>query len=317
MLHLRSAPSPDIGFFDLGMDSLMAVELRNRVNRVFPDDLALSNTAVFDHPDATRLARHLNERLGEAPVRGPRIGPAAASPRREGQRIAIVGMACRFPGGPDLAAFQELLASGRDAVTRGRPDGLYADAETEADRPWGAYVEGMDLFDAGFFRISPVEAELMDPQQRMLLETSWAALEDAGIDPGRLRGASAGVYVGIANQRVPAPAGRPRPEPLRRHRQPLRHGGGAGGVHVRLRGAGDGHRHRVFRLAGRRAPGDDGSAARRGRSRARRWRQHRPLRRIQPGPAGGGHAVAGRALQDLRRLGGRLRARRGLRDSGC
>ena len=199
VLRLRSAPSPDVGFFDLGMDSLMAVELRNRINRVFADDLAVSNTAVFDHPDATRLARHLNERLGEAPARGPRIGPAAASPRREEQRIAIVGMACRFPGGHDLAAFQELLASGRDAVTRGRPDGLYADAETEADRPWGGYVEGMDLFDAGFFRISPVEAELMDPQQRMLLETGWAALEDAGIDPGRLRGTSAGVYVGIAN----------------------------------------------------------------------------------------------------------------------
>ena len=199
VLRLRSTPAPEIGFFDLGMDSLMAVELRNRLNRAFAGDLTLSNTAVFDHPDATRLALHLAERLGETPADRPRVEALIARGRGEEERIAVVGMACRFPDAPDPAAFRELLVSGRDAVTRGRADGLYADAETESDRPFGAYVEGLDLFDAGFFRISPVEAELMDPQQRMLLETGWAALEDAGIDPGRLRGTPAGVYVGIGN----------------------------------------------------------------------------------------------------------------------
>ncbi len=61
----------------------------------------------------------------------------------------------------------------------------------------GAFVEGPDQFDAGFFRMQPIEARTIDPQQRMLLETSWQALEDAGIDPGSLRGSRAGVYVGI------------------------------------------------------------------------------------------------------------------------
>ena len=169
VLRLRSPPAPDVGFFDLGMDSLMAVELRNRLNRAFAGDLALSNTAVFDHPDATRLARHLAAELEGTEPEAPstRLPPAVRRGHAE-EPVAIVGVACRFPGAPDLAAFRRLLASGGDAVTRGRPDGLFVDAETEADRPFGAYVEGIDRFDAAFFRIAPVEAELLDPQQRML-----------------------------------------------------------------------------------------------------------------------------------------------------
>ena len=197
VLRLRSSPSAEVGFFDLGMDSLMAVELRNRLNRAFAGDLTVSNTAVFDHPDARRLARHLAERLGAAS--DDRSPVTAPPPRREEEGIAIVGMACRFPGGPDLAAFGRLLESGGDAVARGRPDGLYVDARTEADRPFGGYVEGIDRFDADFFRIAPVEAEFLDPQQRLLLETSWAAIEDAGVDPGGLHGSRTGVYGGLSS----------------------------------------------------------------------------------------------------------------------
>ena len=213
VLRLRSAPSADVGFFDLGMDSLMAVELRNRVNRAFAGDFVLSNTAVFDHPDARRLARHLVAQLGEKPAGRPPTEAASARVRPEGDRIAIVGMACRFPGGPDLAGFRELLASGGNAVTRGRPDGLHVDAETEVDRPFGAYIEGIDRFDADFFRIAPVEAELLDPQQRMLLETSWAALEDAGLDPGLLRGSRTGVYGGVGSHDYEDLVGAPGDDP--------------------------------------------------------------------------------------------------------
>ena len=198
VLGLRSPPSPDVGFFDVGMDSLMAVELRNRVNRALAGEAALANTAIFDYPDTGRLARHLGELLGNVPARGPQAEAVLEARRPEGDRIAIVGMACRFPGSPELAAFQELLARGGDAVTKGRPGGLYVDAQTEADRPFGAYVEGIDRFDADFFRIAPVEAELLDPQQRLLLETSWAALEDAGIAPGGLRGSRIGVFGGVS-----------------------------------------------------------------------------------------------------------------------
>ena len=114
-----------------------------------------------------------------------------SSARREALQVtrpvAIVGMACRFPGSPDLSAFWRLLEAGSSAVTTSRPDSGadHGDgppqSRTTDDRvcPWGAFVHGIDQFDPGFFRIAPVEARLMDPQQRLLLETSWQALEDA------------------------------------------------------------------------------------------------------------------------------------------
>ena len=121
--------------------------------------------------------------------------------------IAIVGMACRFPGAADLEAFWQLLLEGKNAVTEGVPgsgEGRLGEiirnpqVQNEACR-YGAFVDDIDQFDASFFRISPVEAELLDPQQRMMLETSWLALEDAGIDPAGLKGSRAGVYTGISN----------------------------------------------------------------------------------------------------------------------
>ena len=207
VLRLPSTPDPSVGFFDLGMDSLMAVELRNRLNRAFAGDYTASNTVVFDYPDIASLARHLVEELGEVeaePV--PQTLPKPFSrpvsrPVEEG--IAIVGMACRFPGAPDLDAFRRLLEEGRSAVTEGRPDpiggdGVPADSEAgEGAYRHGAFIEGIDRFDARFFGIRPIEARTMDPRQRLLLETTWQALEDAGIDPGTLRGSRTGVYAGL------------------------------------------------------------------------------------------------------------------------
>ncbi|MDE0188400.1 MAG: polyketide synthase, partial [bacterium] len=121
--------------------------------------------------------------------------------------IAIVGMACKFPGADDLDAFWQVLLEGRNTVTEGLPGsggerlvGLFDDpaGRNEACR-FGAFVDGIDQFDAAFFRISPVEAQLLDPQQRMMLEVGWQALEDACIDPEGLRGTRTGVYTGISN----------------------------------------------------------------------------------------------------------------------
>ena len=129
---------------------------------------------------------------------------APASVPREGDGIAIVGMACRFPGAPDLRAFWNQLDAGRDAVTRGRRDngswaGIAGDP-ADADDAWnrGGFVDEIDRFDARFFGMTPIGTRMMDPQQRLLLETSWRALEDAGIDLESLRGSSTGVYAGIA-----------------------------------------------------------------------------------------------------------------------
>ncbi len=234
VLRLPSAPAPSVGFFDLGMDSLMAVELRNRLNRAFAGMCKVSNTVVFDYPEIQALARHIDGELGEIsaeatppkqPVPEPKqqtqpspepppaqpTAQIAQVPERPGkaqqdqEQIAIVGMACRFPGAPDLSGYWRQLRAGAEAVTDGRCDegpwsGIIGDPRaTEATNRRGGFIEGLDRFDAKFFGIQPIEARKMDPRQRMLLETSWHALEDAGIDPGPLRGSRAGVFAGLGS----------------------------------------------------------------------------------------------------------------------
>ena len=207
VLRLPSAPSSTVGFFDLGMDSLMAVELRNRLNRAFADEYVASNTVVFDYPDINMLAEHLADELGS-------LGPAPAPlqlvtqqqpvVRNDEDGIAVIGMACRFPGAPDIEAFWELLESGGNTVSDGRSDsgpweGVVGDPAAEDPiLRRGSFLDGLDQFDASFFNIRPIEAHSMDPRQRMVLETSWQALEDAAMDPDSLRHSRTGTYIGMA-----------------------------------------------------------------------------------------------------------------------
>ena len=208
VLRLPSPPEPTVGFFDLGMDSLMAVELRNRLNRAFSGEYTVSNTMVFDYPNINSLAQHLLEELGDieqtsptpAPQGSPTPGPTVEPAEDD---IAIVGMACRFPGARDLESFWQLLERGESAVTDGRGDdgpwsGVLGDPK--ADEPFlrrGGFVDGLEQFDAEFFGIAPIEARMMDPRQRLLLETCWRALEDGGLAPHKLKGRPIGVYVGM------------------------------------------------------------------------------------------------------------------------
>ena len=210
VLRMPSVPEPAVGFFDLGMDSLMAVELRNRLNRAFSETYVAPNTLVFDYPTIADLARHLVDVLGE-PVDEPEPEPEpAAEPApmpavpATDEAIAVVGMACRFPGAPDLETFWSQLEAGHDAITGGRQDngswsGIAGDP-ADGDKAWGrgGFVEGIDRFDARFFGMTPIGTRITDPQQRLLLETSWQAVEDAGIELESLRGSSTGVYAGIA-----------------------------------------------------------------------------------------------------------------------
>ena len=121
--------------------------------------------------------------------------------------IAIIGMACRFPGGsntPDL--YWDVLKNGVDTISEIPPDrwDINAYYDPDPDTPgkmygrWGGFLDQIDQFDPNFFGITPREAVSMDPQQRLLLEVCWEALENAGQAPGKLRGSQTGVFVGMS-----------------------------------------------------------------------------------------------------------------------
>ncbi|UED87478.1 type I polyketide synthase [Streptomyces profundus] len=190
-------------FRDLGFDSLTAVELRNRLTDLLGVDL--SATLTFDYPTPAELAAHLDERLpgnaGGATGTRPASGPTAPAD----EPIALVSMACRFPGAADSPeALWRLLADGVDTVAdfptdRGWDPDLFDPDPARVGKSTtsrGAFLYEAAEFDPEFFGMSPREALATDPQQRLLLEVAWEAVERARIAPASLRGSRAGVFAG-------------------------------------------------------------------------------------------------------------------------
>ncbi|WP_171171994.1 type I polyketide synthase, partial [Streptomyces sp. I05A-00742] len=197
------------GLFEQGLDSLTAVALRTRLEQEL--GVTLPTTIVFERPTISGLAEYLAE---VAPAHQPEAAPEpvaaavaepagavepAAGPGDDG--IAVIGVSCRLPGASTPQEFWDLLSAKTPTATPFPKDRL-------ADPIWselgdaipmhGSYLDNIADFDAPFFRISPREAKLLDPQQRLFLETAWEALEDAGCPAHTLDERPVGVYAGLS-----------------------------------------------------------------------------------------------------------------------
>ena len=202
-----SALHADEPYDHYGVDSLLVVSLTGRLQETYP---SLRSTVLFEHNTLGRLATHL---AGLEPAQGA-VATPSAPPAGEADvgPIAVVGLAGRYPGAPDLDAFWELLREGKSGVSEvpserwdwrvyaqdGRPDKSYT--------RWAGFIDEVDRFDSLFFGIAPREAKMLDPQQRLFLETAWAAIEDAGYTPAGLKGAArraasadVGVFAAVMN----------------------------------------------------------------------------------------------------------------------
>jgi amino acid adenylation domain-containing protein len=216
---------PEEGFFDMGLDSLTAIELRNRLQKL--TGLSLGAMVVFDYPSVKDLANYLAEELSKNRPSKPEKHEEnntqheqhtftkeqktikdvfySSENKQRHEPIAIVGMSCKFPDAPDLDTFWRVLRDGIDTTTEIPSErwdlAAFYDPDPNTEGKMyirrGAFLKDVDKFDAQFFGISPREAESMDPRQRILLEVTWEAFENAGINPDNLRESLTGVYLGL------------------------------------------------------------------------------------------------------------------------
>ncbi|WP_146662854.1 SDR family oxidoreductase, partial [Enhygromyxa salina] len=205
-------PLGELGMSSVGFTALSAALRARYAVEIYP-------TVFYRHTTLAALTDHLwaehraaleahfgaRDRVPVAAVGAPVEAGASAGEAGEGARaagdddIAIVGMAGRLPGSEDLDDFWRQLVAGADLVTE-IPAERWDWREVAGSRSrWGGFVPDVARFDAAFFGISPREAELMDPQQRFMLELTWAALEDAGYDPRALAGQRVGVFFAVTN----------------------------------------------------------------------------------------------------------------------
>jgi malonyl CoA-acyl carrier protein transacylase len=214
--------SPKWPLNEMGMDSLDLLELRSLLSRHF--DVELESSFFFQYGTPQAIARYFqghtevearesHEQQHKHTAENIEIREQeysndllANTISHADDAIAIIGMACRFPNGANSPnAYWSLLRDGIDAISevpKNRWDNTrYYDPEQEKtgkiSTNAGGFLDHVDRFDAAFFRISPRETSVMDPQQRFLLEVNWEALEQAGLSPTALEGSQTGIFTGI------------------------------------------------------------------------------------------------------------------------
>ncbi|HEY8687351.1 MAG TPA: beta-ketoacyl synthase N-terminal-like domain-containing protein [Chloroflexota bacterium] len=198
-LHLRPDEIDTLApFASYGLDSLQSVAIAARLGDWIGIELPV--TLVWHYPTIDSLADYL---AGTTEARRLPVERGAIQTR---EPIAVIGVACRFPGADGPEKFWDALLEGKDAITEVPPERWDANAlydpalstEESANTHWGGFINGIEMFDPGFFGMSRDEARGTDPQHRLLLETAWQALEHAGIAPDSVKGSDTGVFVGIS-----------------------------------------------------------------------------------------------------------------------
>ena len=183
-------------FSEYGLDSTEAVSLaltmETWLGRPVPPIL------VWDYPTVEAMARYL---CGKPAARPDQAVDSMSDPH---EPLAVIGIACRFPGADTPGDFWTLLRNGQSAITgiprdRASLSQLQSASGADEGARWGGFLNNIALFDPYFFGIAPREAAQMDPQQRLLLEVAWEALADAGCAPEKLAGSRTGIFIGISN----------------------------------------------------------------------------------------------------------------------
>ncbi len=204
---------------DQGLDSIGGVELVREINGRWQCGLEAAD--LYDYATIAALSEYVSQNTAahvavaaEPATAAAEETPQTAAPAEEqpaqsvsAEKIAIIGMACRYPGADDHIAFWRNIMAGADFVDTVPADRWDADAFYDADpeaenksvTKTGGFLSDIKRFDADFFKISPLEARAMDPQARITLEECWHALEDAGLAPEKLKGVSCGLFLGAAN----------------------------------------------------------------------------------------------------------------------
>lgn len=190
-----SSPGIEENFFDLGGHSLLLIKVRDLLRQ---QGYQVDIMDLFRYPTIASLSDFLE--TGKKKVS---ISETPSLQSGAGRDIAIIGMACRFPGADDINSFWDNLVAGKESISffskeqlleAGVPEELTLNPNYV---PANGILENIDFFDADFFSISPAEARMIDPQQRLLLETAWEAFENAGWDPGRYR-KRIGIFIGTS-----------------------------------------------------------------------------------------------------------------------